>query len=181
MLIVEGMDGTGKSTLVKKLHENTGLPVHTRAVADQTGDPVDDLFQWAFDDVTTWDAQPLSIYDRHPLVSEYIYGPTIRGRVAKGFRSRDAALLSAKMRKDAFVVFCVTDAKTIHENLKRIPQMDGVKDHTEQLYVEYTKFIAQYSGRFAVYDYTGESARWDYMTVLAKVQDYITERTAIQR
>lgn len=179
IIVCEGFDGTGKSTLIKKLHQNTGLPIHPRAVADQTGEPVGNLFDWARTDVETWDNQPLSLYDRHPFVSEYIYGPITRGRVAPGFRRGAAKNYLNTFFSEALLIFCVTDAQTIYENLKRNDQMDGVAEHAEQLIVAYTEIIAKYPGNFCVYNYTGDDPDWNYTRVLEKVEDYINMKRSI--
>lgn len=176
MIVCEGMDGTGKSTLIKKLNADTGLPIHPRAVEDQTGKPVSDLFEWAKNDVLNWPNKPMSLYDRHPFVSEYIYGPITRGGVALGFRTPQAKFLLNKFFQGAHIIFCVTDAQSIHENLRRTAQMDGVNENVQELYMAYVNFIQNYPGNFSVYNYSGDDPEWAYDSVLSKITEHINQK-----
>lgn len=72
MIIVEGPDGGGKSTLVKTLSAELGLPVAPRVVGSDTR-PLTDLAVWTERNVDQGFQRV--IFDRHRLISEPIYSP----------------------------------------------------------------------------------------------------------
>ena len=71
LIIIEGMDNTGKSTLVKKL--SSYLPHHEVVVSPG---PCAEHVQWCKDELARTDSR---IYDRFPIFSETVYGNIIRG------------------------------------------------------------------------------------------------------
>jgi hypothetical protein len=169
MIIVEGPDGTGKSTLIAKLSEDLDIPKHERAVRDRLG-PSDlqgqSLWQWAYHDVTTWPSQALAIYDRHPLVSEYIYGPVIRGASAPGFNQPTAQGLRRKMEQQCLLVLCIPPHEVYIANLKLEEQMEGVDEHAVQLYGLYEALVSSWGGWRVLYDFTeGEAYEHVKMSV----------------
>ncbi len=157
--MVEGCDGTGKSTLVARLGLDLDLPIHDRA-SDSIGGPVPNVYEWALRDVASWDNQTLALYDRHPFVSELIYGPIVRGKLDdqffsyKGFRARRA------FRKDALVIFCKLPWEVVMSNLTKSPtsQMPGVMDNAKRLWLLYQVFFSEFvnepGSSLKVWDYT---------------------------
>lgn len=82
MIVVEGPDGAGKTTLIRQIIDRTGLPVAPRVVS-KDAEAMTDLVKWVEENVETG-FQPL-IFDRHRLISEPIYGPILRGEFEPGF------------------------------------------------------------------------------------------------
>lgn len=152
MIIIEGADGAGKTTLIHRLMEETGLPLHERHCTSEGG-PKDNLYEWAKQDVTTWHEQPMSIYDRHPLISEYIYGGLLRGGVDEDFLTVEAQELIERMNREALVIFCIPPYEVLAQNTKVNEQMPGVKQNLENLYWAYRDKHASWEGRKIFYDY----------------------------
>lgn len=173
MIIVEGMDGTGKSGLIKRLSDITGIPIHTRASSSVEG-PVRDLVDWAEEDVTTWGKQPAQLYDRHPLVSEYIYGPCVRGQIDPMFYGPIFRQLSYVFRNNALVIFCDPGWEAIKHNLDRNPanQMPGVMDNSRRLHLLYRSFRHNYSGRQRVWDYGREPIDANFQELINLVEGH---------
>ena len=176
MIIVEGPDGAGKSHLVGMLSEDLGIPVHERAVRDRLG-PADpqgaSLWKWAYNDVTTWPSQPMSISDRHPLVSEYIYGPIIRGVSAPGFNHPSAHGLRRQMEQRCLLVLCLPPHEVYLANLKQEEQMDGVDEHALQLYGLYEALISSWGGWRVVYDFVpwthGDESQYEHVKMSVRL------------
>lgn len=176
MVIVEGPDGGGKTTLIKRLTKDTGLPMHARASDSMTG-PVQDLYEWTDQDISTWQWQPLSIYDRHPLLSEPIYGPTIRGYVRPGFERSNNALPGYRryLRENALVILCLPPLDVVTENVHAARDMPGVVENIGYIYDCYQMILSLWpvNAHIARYDYTARAQDANgYDGILASVQDH---------
>lgn len=158
-IIVEGMDGSGKDTLIEKLL--ISLPkhhLHERA-STSLGGPVDGLAEWVRKDahhITTSDIP--HIYNRHPLISEPIYAPYRPDRpLSPGFEN--AAWVDAYRRivgSAAVVVICQPPWSVVKTNLDASADghMPGVVDNAPKLYEAYGSLV--WSGRSIRYNYTAD-------------------------
>lgn len=161
MIVVEGPDGSGKSTLVEKISYQLGIPVHERA-SDSIKGPVHDLMNWAYTDVTTQPEQPLAVYDRHPLISEYIYAPLVR-TLRPEFTTAHAHTLIRLMARQVFVVWCMPPHSDVEHNTltSRDNQMAGVNENSSAIYGLYNTLRMFWPGQSATYDYTEHSHHAD--------------------
>jgi len=74
LLIIEGPDGGGKSTLVERLSSDLRLPVAPKVVGSNT-QPLVALKTWVENNIAAGFQQ--TIFDRHRLISEPIYAPAM--------------------------------------------------------------------------------------------------------
>lgn len=82
MIVIEGPDGAGKSTLIEKLSRELDIPVAPRVVS-KDAEAMVDLQAWVHDNLEAgWQN---TIFDRHRLISEPIYGPALRSDPQPGF------------------------------------------------------------------------------------------------
>lgn len=159
VIIVEGPDGAGKSSLVSKLHHDLGNPVHERACTSEGG-PVKELAQWVNSDLLAWRRRdvPVSIYDRHPVISEFIYGPIVRGEFTDPEMSNIYMRRQVKMvATRSFTVFCLPPLATVIQNLGDNEHMGGVAEHIREIYAGYQAMAIHWSGQSIVYDYKRDS------------------------
>lgn len=164
ILIVEGMDGTGKSTLINRLSNDLDIPVHERfSKSGPDGGPVTDLWNRTYEDVMTMPAQPLSLYDRHPLISNYVYSPITRRTLEPGFTSSRANRLVRTLSFTALVVWCAPPFDVVKSNLHDNRDMAGVYENASQLYWSYESMRIHWRGNSAVYDYTN---KFSYSSIL---------------
>lgn len=157
-IIVEGMDGTGKTGLITALMDDTRISaifkLHERASSSIEG-PVPALDKWTTHDVTTMDTQPQSIYDRHPVISEPIYGPICRGTMPGKFnRPAWLYLMTRTVSHNCVIIWCQPPWLDIHHNVYNGQHMAGVVDNAQNLYYAYRQRSASWRGVSIRYDYT---------------------------
>ena len=180
MILFEGPDGAGKTSLINRLVSELKLPRAGRACTSEGG-PVDDLFAWAWVDINSWRDQTfIKAYDRHPLVSEYVYGPVIRGQAAEGFHSQAAADMRKYLEAHTFTVFCMPPLDVIETNLRVSKQMRGVDEHIEEIYMAYMKMIPNWKGPFMIWDYTAHNSHLIYKSLVGILKDYMNTREEIR-
>jgi hypothetical protein len=162
-IIVEGVDGSGKDTLIGQLMDplqwrgrSNRFVLHERA-STSLGGPVDNLGEWVARDATRMAEIPPSIYNRHPLISEPIYR-TIRPNKPMVPPFDNAAWVSAYRRivaREAVLVICQPPLQTVLDTIKRQGRdahMPGVYENAGQLWTMYSALV--WSGTAFRYDYT---------------------------
>jgi hypothetical protein len=163
MIIVEGMDNTGKTTLIKKLSLELGLEIR-HSPSHLVGSP--DLYTWV-DEELAQDFKLPPIYDRFPLISEAVYGPILRGvsTIPKGKYDGWAA------SHDVLFIYCRPGLNRIL-NWGHRDQMKGVMEHAKALVAEYDDVMFSYRTRgwgVVKYDYEDVEA---FSKVHAVVRQY---------
>lgn len=179
MIVVEGPDGAGKTTLIERLSKDLQIAVAPKFVkSDGEGSGTNDLFGEAYKDVVTMLDRPVMIYDRHPLISEYIYGPIVRGIVPPDFLTSQAHATLRMMAEQVHVIWCLPSLQTCMENVidyspNAPQQMLGVDESIEAIYSMYHTMRMWWPGQGSVYDYTADDdARYGYgeITCQARIQ-----------
>lgn len=153
MIVVEGPDGSGKSSLVRKICGEFSLPAHERASEGAAGVVVQDLYEWAHRDVVTMPDQELSVYDRHPLISEYIYGPICRSALPTGFTTPNARHLVRMMARIVLVVVCRPSNERLVASVSDDRDMPGVSTNIERIASAYDAMRIFWPGQVISYDY----------------------------
>lgn len=157
-LIIEGMDGSGKDTLIRDLRDI--YPDHTmhERASTSLGGPVPDLAAWVARDAVRMEETGPWIYNRHPLISEPIYAPIRRINPGltgvwtnDGWRNAYTSIVAAC----SVVVVCRPPYEVVRATLNaqgHAHHMPGVVDNAERLYDAYTGLM--WPGRTIRYDYT---------------------------
>lgn len=176
MLIVEGPDGGGKTTLVEELTLLTRWPVAERVVSKQAN---------AMTDLRVWTTANLregfqrTIFDRHRLISDPVY------RFALPHKQPDPELyeqewLTSAMDLfayiDPIIVFCMPPIEVVRANLEGDKDNDVVRDHMDKIYYAYNVQWAHLRSwgkwRFTSviwYDYTNKEQASRALNELSKV------------
>lgn len=179
MIVFEGPDGAGKTTLMEELTSQLQIPKAPRASTSEGG-PVENLFQWAWNDVRSWGSTSfVQAYDRHPLVSEYIYGPICRGYTDPAFDSFHAHKLRKYFQHLSFVIFCLPPLDEVTKNVQAAPQMPGVESNISRIYKGYQETIFRWEGAFVIYDYTAVNADLVKGSIIQLIQDWINIREEV--
>lgn len=161
MLIVEGPDGAGKSTLVKLLAAVTDFPVAPRVVSAETK-AMTDLMVWTERNVSQGFQRV--IFDRHRLISDPIY------RFAIMSKQMDANLYSLPWLTRMFaafhqcmpiVIYCMPPLGTIYRNLENDEDNRAVFQDIDRVYYMYAAKVAHDTSLSRIdmfhYDYTNDS------------------------
>lgn len=153
LIVIEGVDGSGKSTLFNELKSSL---YDTWAISRNGRVRIEDdlvgLLEWL------WAApsfQPI-LMDRHPLISEKVYGPILRNRDLTLNLTED--LKSRSYRRIHTIIYCCPPFKTIEENIMKLRQMKGINENLKQLVFAYetemVRFRYDNNMNVILYDYT---------------------------
>lgn len=148
MIIIEGMDNTGKSTLAKKLSLKFNLKII------KSSGPPEDKESWIKKIHYSIDQSKKGInfiYDRHPLISEYVYGPILRGKNLLD-NEEGNQLWKEFIEIQPFIIYCRPPIFCIIKYGER-KQMNGVIKNTNLLVRAYDSFIAEVSKSMEVFHY----------------------------
>lgn len=150
VIILEGPDGGGKTILGRRLSAHFQYPVLKRDKQDP--------FLWAISEMSAWSEKPLRIYDRFPLIGEYIYGPVWRQKIHPSFDGDEVYPVLERFYRDTLIIYCRPPRQQILINCASFPQSQPqAKDPT--LHV---RIIEAYDEIFTevphkIYDYTQDS------------------------
>lgn len=156
MIIIEGPDGGGKTTLIRQLQERYGLSVAPRVVSKDT-EPMVDLVAWVEENLNNGFQH--AIFDRHRLISEPIYGPILRQKQQPGF---DNLIQLAYWTKrfyaiEPLIIYCLPPLEVVRANVTGDPDNTKVADKIDQIYAAYCHRISiEWAARapVQVWDYT---------------------------
>lgn len=160
LVIVEGPDGSGKSTLVRKIRE-LPLPQQFWCLSSarryRTTDDVARFLAW----IKLRPDLVRLVFDRFPIISEWIYGPILRNSYFDIPKSRyifldphEAALHMAKallrLDPDPLVIYCCPPFQVLIEKVKQEPQMDGVIENIRIIYDRYKLLMDELQSKVKV-------------------------------
>lgn len=152
-IIIEGMDNSGKTTLIKKLMENKAFGKVYKVIPSTGYTPNirSKVMEEIFHDTTSY-----KIYDRHPLISEYIYGPIIRG--SSKIRQAEVQQLMSHLfdNNRTLLIWCYPPPQVLKESLSESDQMEGVVSNADGIIDSYYNFMTSYvpPASYIGYDYT---------------------------
>lgn len=140
IVVVEGVDGAGKSTLIANLRRvsrqyfwvlrASGPPNNSEEV-ERAIDALADL-GGGYPSVN-W------VFDRHPLISEPIYGKILRGK--SHLDDMPAAAYKNHIAMIDKVIYCRPPFESVVKGARTEQQLSGVHDRLRELYDAYEEAI----------------------------------------
>lgn len=169
MIVVEGPDGAGKSTLIQAIVERFGFPIAPRVVS-KDAEAMVDLKAWTESNVSQ--GFHTRVYDRHRLISEPIYGSILRSRFEPGFSSvvwLNAMYTQFYMRCAPILIYCIPPYDTVRENLKNDADNAVVAPKIRRIYAQYVAKAASDAAQVGafVHDYTYEGSTENALEYIA--------------
>ena len=152
MLIIEGPDGSGKTTLAHQLSELLNWPINPRVVATDTT-PMVNLKAWTEDNIGR--GLHRTIYDRHRLISEPIYGSLRRAtEPASGFDQLSwySHLLKEFWKLHPIVICCLPPLEIARERAMRDESNHIFATQYDMVYRMYYYWLGQNFERVFWYD-----------------------------
>lgn len=172
-ILVDGMDGSGKTTLVQQILTLLGDNAEYVPGYNRTPEPKSPMQTWWMEHLARNPVDKVVIHDRF-FYPELVYGPVLRGFVA----ASDSTLNYVQdfLRTHGFLIYCRPPIEVLKEGIEVQPQMEGVKEMFHDLLLAYDQMIIQeaphYNGRFVKYDWSDEAA---LSKLIEKLVGYIYE------
>ncbi len=180
MIIVEGPDGAGKTTLIEQLKERYGLEVAPRVVS-KDAEAMTDLKVWVEENLA--EGFQYKIFDRHRLISEYIYGPLLRKEQQPGFTNLAwSSIMLNKLYNEVrpVIIYCLPPLKLVKANVLGNPENAVIADHIEAMYAAYVHRISLDKSVFGnlalIWDYNSDGKEDDPLAMFDRHMRYAKER-----
>lgn len=158
-IVIEGMDGSGKTTLVKELTDFLGDNGDFVPGYNRQPEPKSEMDQWWMEQLARHPVGKVVVHDRF-FYPELIYGPILRGYV-KG-SSSTLNYVREFLRAYALLIYCRPPTEVLKKGVEVEFQMEGVKNMFNDLLIAYDKLMIEeapsYNGRFLIYDWSKKNA-----------------------
>jgi hypothetical protein len=176
VLILEGPDGGGKTTLMHTIMQRfPQLTVHPKFVPSTGVADRFSVYEEVIADTERLSMKPIQIYDRHPLISEYVYGPVVRGYLPHDWQSPSARMIRSILANHTLVIWCMPVINRVRENAQNDPHK-GVSEHIDQIYSVYQTVRAFWPGRSCLYDYQNPMSGF----VFSRIESHIQQQTDLR-
>ena len=173
MIVLEGPDGAGKTTLANYLFDKLNLDINPKVVNHQAGH--DNSLKEVIESTLDKNFQ-MRIWDRFALISGPIYADLLQDKYQMNLYA-DKTWHELQWRKMTFIVrpiviMCLPPVTTVISNIRDDPENEVVLPHITEIWIRYQKVF--FSMPEAIhYDYRQKFAK---ERVLGKVYDELIAR-----
>lgn len=167
MIIVEGMDNSGKSTLAKHLAQKFELE-YLHSPSEYRNNPKL-MIDWARDQMVN---KRLAVYDRFSPISDRVYGPVLRGGTPYNDTEEGRGAVELLKETPHVIIYCRPGRERIL-NFGSREQMDGVVHQAIKLLEAYDDLMGkmQLEGyNIVTYNYDNPE---DYNHIISQVKTHI--------
>lgn len=163
MIIVDGLDNTGKTTLVNRLVKDLRLELAPKSPGPVSRNEMMVYMGPYLLDKFPWETQGI-IFDRFPIITEFPYGYAVRGNV--NFTPEDFYYTMGLLRlhKPIFV-YCTRDIDRVMETFDEREQMEGVKGVTLEITKNYETLMSFFPFPVFIYNFDTDSTDTMYHTL----------------
>ena len=156
IIIVEGPDGAGKTTLIRELSARYNIPIAPRVVSKEAEGLGGNGKAWVEENLAQ--GFQYTLFDRHRLISEFIYGPVLRTEQEPGFTDMWWVYKSLQRfySLGPLVIYCLPPLELVRANVLHDDDNSAVAKFIEPIY-------SSYLHRFAMDTFAGFNPLvWDY-------------------
>lgn len=177
MIVVEGPDGAGKTTLVKDIMETFEIGIGRRGTEDRSKLYTvtrADTYRAVAEDIHL--EHGCQVWDRL-FYSEMIYAPLGMPPRKPKFTFQDQLVIGHLLRGAAVTVVCYPPLNVVVSNVVGTDQMSGVHENIEKIWEAYGKLQP---ANAIWYDYTEEQEGAGYVThgtLMRMLLTHINQRT----
>lgn len=177
MIICEGPDGAGKTTLIQQLSTELDLPVAPRVVSKDTEVMVD-IGKWVEENLNAGFQH--KIFDRHRLISESIYAPIMDRESDASFSQLNwlTRMMYQFYSIRPVIIYCLPPSEVVWDNVESDPDNRAIRDYIPSLYQAYVSRAAIDLNRpnTFLYDYTARTVDEDYRWMLGMLRRILENR-----
>lgn len=176
MLVVEGSDGAGKTTLANHLTKKYGFKLGERGVANR-----DLLYKVTRQDTyralsaAVLGQEPVEIWDRLGVPSEFVYHDLV-GRRCEFTTHETEFVLGVMNSLKMPMIVCVVPYSVAEANCHKEHQMKGVNENLRTIWNRYANLMIPHPDNTVVYDYTGQLGHATLQDIEDEVEGYLMLR-----
>jgi hypothetical protein len=180
-VIVEGCDGSGKTTLINQLSRDLGVPIKSWPEA-RNDYPTTGVHRRVFSslayEISASNKEPPVLHDRL-YFSERVYGKLLRGQVQ--FNSYQQRLIEETLWALKIpIIFCRPPLEVVKANVAASAglQLPEVPEHIEEIWNAYSRMGSGWKPQSCTYDYTGQTQpSSSYERLVDQCEIYLTRRS----
>lgn len=172
ILILDGFDNTGKTTLAHRICGEFGLE-YLHSPSEYKYD-FSKMMDWAEEELNS---NRYALYDRFSPITDQVYGPVLRGGTPYHSSQKGQAIVELLRQTPHLIVYARPSKAKILRFGER-EQMDGVIDKAEKLLIKYDAlFYDLLKQGYNVIGYNYENNPEEYLYVMSKVEEFICHRS----
>lgn len=131
MIVVEGLDNTGKTTLVSKILERYPALKYRASIGNKHNPP--QIARAAQDEAYSWDMMKRVVSDRSRIISEFVYTPLLGNRATAYTYHTWLEMIGTFCQHEHLIVHCKRHRAKIIDDWHEEDQLEGVRRHLAEL------------------------------------------------
>lgn len=135
MITVEGLDNTGKTTLVERIRNEFPQLKHNPSIGNKH--VVEQIRQQMYSSIQVDRFYPLTLWDRSRIISEYVYNPVLRGRPLAVNFEEWWQLFGEYLKQPQLIIYCHRPLVDIQKSFDDREQLGGVAQNLGALNLAY--------------------------------------------
>ena len=180
MIVVEGLDNTGKTMLCEQLQVDFPELSHRPSIGNKH-----DLQQIHYQALSALDddaRDPLILWDRSRFISEFVYNPVLKNRPTAYTMVEWLNMLANFVARPQLIIYCFRTPDRLLKDFDEREQLPGVLEHVPELVEAYDQVwsmlhclftISEQDSRIYLYSFDHENKEFKYPKIRTAVADYI--------